>query len=181
MKKIILFLILSFSFVQAYSQDCEVCAGEPISQTLSVDPLAGYTIDAVTWSNGATGTTTVVTAAGTYTATIEWTNSDGCSGVSTGTTTITENPAPVCTVTGPDAVCEGNDLILDVNGSGGTAPYTYSSNNGTFSGTTLTIPNVTADGSVTVTITDANGCTSTCDHAWTINDSDDPLFNVKCN
>ena len=52
----------------------------------------------------------------------------------------------------------GNDGTASVNITGGTSPFTYKWNN---NGTTATITNLVA-GTYSVTVTDKNGCTSTC-------------------
>ncbi|MBL7926932.1 MAG: T9SS type A sorting domain-containing protein [Bacteroidia bacterium] len=104
------------------------------------------------WSNGAT-TVSINDVAGTYTLTV--TDANGCS--VTQTATITEPALLVAGSTQVDVTCNGNS-----NGSacatvtGGTQPYTYSWNTGASS----VCVNGLVAGSYTVTVTDANGCTS---------------------
>src|SRR6185312_14343903 len=105
--------------------------------------------------NGITGTGL---AAGKYTVNIK--DANGCT--ATATTTITQPPALVVTVTGPQIRCLGNSGTYTANVTGGTGPYNYSwapSNMGvgspTSSVTTLTPPSSIT---YTVTVTDANGC-----------------------
>ncbi len=98
-------------------------------------------------------------AAGTYSITI--TDANGC------TTTcddviIGEPDAVTCTITGSDdASCNGYaDGTISVSAGGGTGPYVYddgstTNTDGSFTGL--------AAGSYSITITDANGCTTTCD------------------
>ncbi len=98
-------------------------------------------------------------AAGTYSITI--TDANGC------TTTcddvlIGEPQAVTCTITGSEDVsCNGyTDGTISVLAGGGTGPYVYDDGNttntdGSFTGL--------AAGSYSITITDANGCTTTCD------------------
>ncbi len=108
-------------------------------------------------------------AAGTYSITI--TDANGC------TTTcddvlIGEPQAVTCTITGSDDVsCNGyTDGTISVLAGGGTGPYVYDDGNttntdGSFTGL--------AAGSYSITITDANGCTTTCDDVlWRTTSSD---------
>lgn len=75
-------------------------------------------------------------------------------------------PGGGCSVTAiptANTPCLGETLNLNANASGGTAPYTYSwagPNSFTSTSATPSIPNVTlaADGTYTVTVTDAGSC-----------------------
>ncbi len=69
-------------------------------------------------------------------------------------------PAPVTIgVTGTTTICQGSTATLTVVGSGGTAPYTFTWDNGMDNGATqLVSPQTTTD--YHVTVTDALGCTS---------------------
>ena len=81
--------------------------------------------------------------------------------MSTCTTMVTLYDNPTCTATPTDADCYGASTgSISASGSGGTPPYTYSNGgayqaSGTFSGL--------AAGNYTITVKDANDCTSTCD------------------
>ncbi len=75
---------------------------------------------------------------------------------------IGEPQAVTCTITGSEDVsCNGyTDGTISVLAGGGTGPYVYDDGNttntdGSFTGL--------AAGSYSITITDANGCTTTCD------------------
>ncbi len=58
-----------------------------------------------------------------------------------------------------EVACNGGSYTLTVTAAGGTAPYSYSYNNGaTTTSTTYFMSGLTADGTVSVTVTDANGC-----------------------
>ncbi len=74
-------------------------------------------------------------------------------------------PCPVITTaftsTGP--VCSATNGTITASPTGGVAPYTYSWSN---SGNTATINNLAA-GTYTVTVTDANGCTTSANRAIT--------------
>ncbi|MEQ9350946.1 MAG: HYR domain-containing protein, partial [Vicingaceae bacterium] len=105
------------------------------------------------WSNGPTTASNQGIAAGTYTVSI--TDANGC-GPSTASITITE-PAPIIVniVVDSNATCIGNmDGGATATASGGAIPYTYSWSN---SDVTASISGV-ADGTYSVIVTDANGC-----------------------
>ena len=89
---------------------------------------------------------------GTYTVTV--TDYNGCT--STCSVTIDEPPLLTCTITKiKDVDCYGgSDGQASVSGSGGVAPYSYDWGSAN--------PNALSAGNYTVTVTDYNGCTSTC-------------------
>ena len=121
------------------------CEGGSVTLTAP----AGYTY---AWSNGATTQSITVTASGSYSVTV--TNANGCSATSAATTvTVNPQPAtPAITASGSTALCPGASVTL-------TAPdgYTYLWSNGA---TTQSIT-VSAAGSYSVTVTNANGCSAT--------------------
>jgi SprB repeat/Secretion system C-terminal sorting domain len=106
------------------------------------------------WSNGGT-TPSITVAAGTYSATI--TDGAGCV-VTVPPTVLSEPTALSATINTTDESAPGaNDGSAVANATGGTAPYTYLWSNGS---TSNPATGLTA-GAYTVTITDANGCTTT--------------------
>ncbi|WP_172678805.1 SprB repeat-containing protein, partial [Jiulongibacter sediminis] len=106
------------------------------------------------WSNAETTQDISGLSAGTYSVTI--TDANGCT--STASTTITEPAALTNSFTQTDVLCFGNSTgAIDLSVSGGTGPYTYAWSNAE---TTQDISGLSA-GTYSVTITDANGCTST--------------------
>ena len=105
------------------------------------------------WSNGATTEDISGLAAGNYTVTI--TDANGCTTnlpFTVGTDNVTITATPVVTNT----TCTASIGAINITVSGGTSPYTYLWSNGA---TTEDITGLAA-GTYTVTITDANGCTT---------------------
>lgn len=130
------------------NKTCTV-AGSAISTPSGGTP--GYTYS---WSNGQTTQTATNLSAGTYTVKI--TDAAGCS--LTQSVSITQPAAIVPVISsGKQATCGLNNGNSTVTTSGGTAPYTYNWNNGQ---TTQTATGLGA-GNYTVTVRDANGCSST--------------------
>ncbi|GAB4138835.1 MAG: hypothetical protein Fur0041_13890 [Bacteroidia bacterium] len=105
----------------------------------------------VSATNAATGL-----AAGNYVVTV--TDSAGC--ISTVTVTITQPPLLTITATlTPSVVCLGTPVTLNAVAAGGTPNYNFIWTPGNLSGANQTIiPQ--QNGSYTVDVTDANGCTA---------------------
>jgi gliding motility-associated-like protein len=105
------------------------------------------------WSTGATTSSIIVNSSGTYD--VYYTDLNGCVSNSSASVTVTVNgpPAsPPVTLSGPSTFCNGGSVTL-------TAPlgYTYLWNTGSNSQSIT----VSTSGLFSVTITDANGCSST--------------------
>lgn len=111
--------------------------------------VGGYTF---LWSNAAT-TATINAAGGTYSVTV--TDANGCQVI--GNATLSNPTALSSTTSSTQATCGVNNGTATVTPSGGTLPYSYSWNNGQ---TTATAQNL-GPGTYNVTVTDANGCTTT--------------------
>ncbi|WP_159102740.1 DUF11 domain-containing protein [Flectobacillus major] len=153
------------------------CSGSPLTLNVTSNP-AGVSF-AWTGPNGFNSTSanpTVSTSAttamsGNYTVSV--TDAKGC--VSTGTTSVTVNPAPSVTITaGPTyAVCSGTPLALALSGT--TAGETYAWSGPSSFTSTEASPSITAtatsanQGVYTVTVTGTNGCTSTATVSVTVN------------
>src|SRR6185436_12728708 len=106
-----------------------------------------------TWTSGGNSATENNLAAGNYSVTV--TDANGCTSLATVTiaepTLLTSSTVPV------DVLCNGgNSGSATVTAGGGIAPYSYSWTSG---GTADTENNLAA-GNYSVTVTDANGCTS---------------------
>ncbi|MBI4649080.1 MAG: hypothetical protein HY738_21445, partial [Bacteroidia bacterium] len=103
-----------------------------------------------------TATVTSLTA-GTWTVTV--TDANNCT--TTATANITEPTVLTTTITGTDALCNGNsDGTSTITHSGGTSPYTYLWDAAADNQSTPTASGLGA-GTYSVTVTDANGCTAT--------------------
>jgi len=111
-----------------------------------------------TWSNAISGATATGLAAGPYTVTA--TDNNGCTG--TTTFTLSNAGAPVITVNSSvDAACFGTSTgTASVSSAGGTPNYTYTWSSGP-SGVGVVSASNLAAGTYTVTVNDANSCSST--------------------
>lgn len=108
------------------------------------------------WSNGDNTATINNLAIGTYTVTV--TDAGGCSATISGT--IDGFPPLSCTINilEPETTPGAGDGSAEVIVSGGTAPFTYQWSDGQ----TTPIGSELTDGNYSVTVTDANGCTTNC-------------------
>lgn len=105
-----------------------------------------------TWTGGSNAQTLDVTTSGTYTVT--YMDANGCTATSSGVS-VTVNPAPAVptiNASGATTFCEGETVTLTSSQASGNA-WSDGSN-----GQTVT---VSTSGDYTVTVTDANGCSST--------------------
>lgn len=105
------------------------------------------------WSSGGTAATETGLASGTYTIVV--TDANSCT--SSNTVTITVPTAIATTMTSNSPLCNGGNGDATVVASGGTGAYTYLWSSG---GTNATETGLLV-GTYTVTVTDANSCTST--------------------
>ncbi|NKQ39204.1 MAG: hypothetical protein HF967_07040, partial [Methanosarcinales archaeon] len=120
--------------------------------TATANPSGGTAPYTYLWSNGATTQTISNLAAGTYTVTI--TDANGCT---TTTTVIINQPIILITTSTPATCGSANDGTAMVSASGGVPSYSYLWSDGQ---TTATATGLAA-GIHSVTVTDANGNTST--------------------
>jgi hypothetical protein len=131
-----------------------ICAGSSLV-------LSGNT--GGTWSTGATTPSITVTTAGDYFVT----NTNACGDAVSNHILVSINPLPICLITGVATICPGESTELCASGG---STYSWST------GATGSCISVNASGTYTVTVTDANGCTSTCDK--TISTSPLPIASV---
>jgi hypothetical protein len=139
-----------------------VCAGESISLTAT----AGVSY---MWSTGATTQSINVTTAGTYDVTVTYPGN--CTGTSA-PVNITVNTPAVATITpsGPIIFCEGGNVILTASSG-----QSYNWSNGETTQTLI----VDTSGSFTVTVSDANGCTSSASTTVTVNSATAPTISAS--
>lgn len=133
--------------------DENICAGEIFGFFLN----AGNTGSSFDWSTGDTTQIVEANTLGQYIVSVE--NSIGC--ITTDTINFTEVPVPVVVVDDQE-ICGGETAILDAGNPG--ALYDWSTP-GEFS-QTLT---VTQSGTYSVTVIDANGCSSADSATVTVN------------
>jgi hypothetical protein len=117
-------------------------------------PNGGTPPYSYSWSNGVTTALNENLAAGTYTVTV--TDANNC--VESISVTISSFPTPTCSINVIQESTMGNNGALGASVNGGTPPFTYLWSNG---GTTPGIDNL-APGLYSLTVTDANGCQTTC-------------------
>lgn len=114
--------------------------------TATLDAGAGFT--GYEWSTGVFTQSITTDTAGTYSVTV--TDGNGCEGYASATVTV--NPLPTVTITGPDTICPGVADFLSA--TGGFTSYLWNT------GDTTASIEVSASGAYTVMIADNNGCSS---------------------
>ncbi len=137
---------------------------------ITVTASPGTTISITNSSNVVVSTTAVTTGlpAGVYTVTVSATGDAPANNICTVSTTVTINQpaALVAGTTGTNVTCfGGNNGSATVTVTGGTPNYSYSWNTvpAQFTPTATGLP----AGTYTVTITDANGCSTTANYTVT--------------
>ena len=140
--------------VCAITGNLSICQGQ--STQLCTLPLPGATYQ---WSTGATTNCITVNTGGTYFLTV--TDANGCS--STCSQIVTLNPLPVCLILGGNSICQAGQSIQLCTSPSGTATYLWST------GATTNCITVNAAGTYFLTVTEANGCSSTCSKTITVN------------
>lgn len=165
---IILFLTIIAS--ASINAQCTYCFGS--DATLTANPAGGvapYTYD---WSNGQT-TQSITVTAGTYT--VDITDANGC--MATASYTVSENPELILVCSATDntdcTTCNGTASVAASGGSG--TGYMYAWSNG---GSTALIGGL-CGGTYTVTVTDSNGCTNTC-QSVVMDNQNVPTVTITC-
>ena len=130
------------------------CHGDSNGSIILQDPIGGTGPFTYLWSNGATGTALTGLDAGTYSVTV--TDNAGCSRT---LTAIIMNPSAIgvdATVSNTECNADGH-FSIDLNTSGGTAPYTFEWSHG------ATAEDITGldRGTYSVIVTDSHGCSAT--------------------
>ncbi len=129
----------------------ETCGLSNGSIDLSV--IGGYQPYGYSWSNGATTQDIQNITSGNYTVTV--TDQNVCT--ITYTVSVSGTAGPITSIVSSNISCNGNaDGFIDLTVNSGIAPYSYIWNN---ANTTQDISNLTS-GNYSVTISDANNCTS---------------------
>jgi len=148
--------------------DAEIC--DYSSQTFCVIPIDGIPPFTYQWSNGPTDSCiTVSPGAGFYTYRVFVTDAAGCT--TSCQATLTVNESPTCSVDPPSAeICDYSDQEFCVIPSGGTAPYTYAWDTGA-SDSCITVSESAGSYTYRVIVTDAEGCTTSCQATLTVNES----------
>jgi len=124
--------------------DQTACAGSSI--TLSASGTTSFS-----WNNGVSDGVPFNPAVGSVVYTLSGTSAAGCTATDQVTVTIQPNPTPV--IAGQTTYCAGNSASLSTTNAYSTYAW---SNGGTNSTATVTI----ADNPITVTVTDATGCSA---------------------
>ncbi|MDB4533889.1 gliding motility-associated C-terminal domain-containing protein [Vicingaceae bacterium] len=130
-------------------ESCGTSNGE-----INLNPQGGTTPYTFVWSNGATSEDLSGISAGNYSVTI--TDNGGCT--LTEDFTIINNGASlnIENVTINNEICGNSAGAIDISIQGGDAPFTFAWNNGS---TTEDLSGVSA-GNYSLTVTDANGCST---------------------
>ncbi|HRS68070.1 MAG TPA: PKD domain-containing protein [Paludibacteraceae bacterium] len=136
-----------------------ICAGETVTLTAS---LSGGGSAAYSWNTGATTPSITVkpTTATTYTVTA--TNAAGCQ--NSVSHTVTVNPLPIATISGPNVTCSGEQVRLIASGAGTGGSYLWS--NGYSTPDIYVQPNTTT--TYEVTVTNSKGCSTKVQHTVTV-------------
>ncbi|MBK9016368.1 MAG: DUF3494 domain-containing protein [Saprospiraceae bacterium] len=111
-----------------------------------------------TWNTGEITTSITVTTSGDYFVT----TTNECGSAISNIITVTVNPLPICLITGDDFIC-ADGQSTDLCAPAGYANYLWST------GASTTCITINTGGTYFVTVTDANGCSSSCSKTVTVN------------
>lgn len=147
-----------------------ICAGSGVNIQLGGSPTAvgGAAPFTYSWSGGlAAIANPVVSPASTTTYYLTITDSKGCQAVDS--VVVVVNPLPVACAGADTSVCQASKVRLGCipAATGGTSPYSYLWSTGSIASNPVVGPTVTT--TYTLTVTDANGCSSTDNVTITVN------------
>ncbi|MCP4121547.1 MAG: T9SS type A sorting domain-containing protein, partial [Bacteroidetes bacterium] len=108
------------------------------------------------WSNGQTASTADNLSADTYSLTVS--DANGCVVAASATVLSSDDLSCVVNVVSEISTSNGSDGTVSADALGGTTPYSYLWSNGQSAQTISDLP----EGTYTVTITDTEGCTTSC-------------------
>jgi hypothetical protein len=144
-----------------------VCAGTTGVTYTTETGMTGYTWSVsaggtITAGSGTSTITVTWTTAGSKTVSVNYTNTNGCTGASPTVKTVTVNPLPVPTISGPNSVCSGVNVTYTTES--GMTNYTWilsagGVNTGGMGTNSITVV-WNATGTVSVNYTNSNGCTA---------------------
>ena len=127
------------------------------------------------WSpSGGTAATATGLAPGTYTCTV----TNQCGLTATATTVITQPPMLTANSAGGGTICAGQSINLSGSANGGTAPYNFTWNPGSLSGSSVSV-SPTSSTTYTTTVTDLNGCSTTFTTSVVVNPT--PSISITSN
>lgn len=139
------------------SLSCSITGNPSICQGSSTQWCAPSGLSSYLWNTGSSTQCINVSNGGTYTVTV--TDANGCSGVCSSTLSV--NGLPSCLITGNTSVCAGG--FAQWCAPSGLSAYLWSN------GATSQCIALNIAGTYTVTVTDANGCTNSCNATLTVN------------
>ncbi|MFZ4561204.1 MAG: hypothetical protein ACOYOD_13500, partial [Saprospiraceae bacterium] len=131
------------------------CPGAPV--VLNPMPQPSSSSFTYRWSTGATSPTLSLTLSSNQTIRLTVTDANACSQQKSVSLSLLATPAVSMPTSA--STCANSNLVLNANASGGKPGYTFAWSTGA-SGPSLT-RTYASDQTVSVTVTDANGCSST--------------------
>ena len=138
-------------------QPCSISGNSSFCPGGSTNLCAPAGATSYSWNTGATSQCITINGAGNYSVTI--TDANGCSSSCNKDVTI-NNPQP-CSITGNNTACTGESINLCA--TAGAVSYSWST------GATTQCILVSSTGTYSITVVDANGCSSTCSKSVTVN------------
>lgn len=149
-----------------------------ISDIATYSPIAGAGETGEFSGTGVVGSNFDVSVSGdgTHSITYEFTDENGCTNLAVDDLIVHPNPTFTLDVVNP--VCGASDGEITVIHNIGTAPYTYSIDNGNTTQTTPVFDDL-SEGSYTIIVTDANGCTNSMQTTLNTSGTNDPSFTLE--